>query len=104
MAPLQAPTDLDTASIRGLGLAVERLRREQGLSREQVAERGDLPAATVGEIEAAEVDREPRWGDLRRVADGLEVGLGYLIRLSVQMAPGPAGDRLREQELEKDGT
>jgi hypothetical protein len=96
------PSDEDKASIRGLGLAVERLRREQELSREQVADRGDLLAATVGEIEAAEIDREPRWGDLRRVAKGLDVELDYLIRLAYQLAPGPAGDRLREGELEAD--
>jgi len=66
------------------------LRREQELSREQVAERGDLPAATVAEIEAAEIDREPRWGDVRRVAKGLDVELDYLIRLSYELAPGPA--------------
>lgn len=96
------PSGEDIASIRGLGLAVERLRREQDISREEVAERGNLPAAVVGEIEAAEIDREPRWGDLRRVAKGLEVELDYLIRLSYEMAPGPAGDRLRESELEKD--
>jgi transcriptional regulator with XRE-family HTH domain len=101
MSSAQPPSDEDKASIRGLGLAVERLRQEQGLSREQVAERGELPAATVGEIEDAEIDREPRWGDLRRVAKGLEVELDYLIRLSYEMAPGPAGDRLRESEREK---
>jgi len=98
----ERPTDLDVASVRGLGLAVERLRQEQGLSREQVAERGDLPAATVGEIEAAEIKPEPRWGDLHRVSKGLAVELDYLIRLSYKLAPGPAGDRLREQELEQD--
>jgi transcriptional regulator with XRE-family HTH domain len=95
-------SDEDKASIRGLGLAGERLRREQELSREEVAERGDLPAAVVGDIEAAEIDQEPRWGDLRRVAKGLDVELDYLIRLSYEMAPGPAGDRLREAELERD--
>lgn len=102
MAAAQPPSHEDKASIRGLGLAVERLRREQELSREQVAERGDLPADSVGEIEAAEIDREPRWGDLRRVAKGLEVELDYLIRLSYELAPGPAGERLRAQELEHD--
>jgi len=102
MSPGQPPSDEDKASIRGLGLAVERLRREQGLSREQVAERGDLPAATVGDLEAAEIEREPRWGTLRRVAKGLDVELDYLIRLSYELAPGPAGDRLRDAELEKD--
>ncbi|HET7455068.1 MAG TPA: helix-turn-helix transcriptional regulator [Solirubrobacterales bacterium] len=84
-----------------MGLAVERLRQEQGLSRRQVAEHGDLPAATVGVIEAAEIDQEPRWGDLRRVAKGLDVELDYLIRLSYELAPGPAGDRLREAESER---
>lgn len=94
-----SPSGEDIASVRGLGLAVERLRREQDLSREEIAERGNLSAAVVGEIEAAEMDREPRWGDLRRVAKGLDVELDYLIRLSFEMAPGPAGDRLREAEL-----
>lgn len=98
MSPGQPPGDEDKASVRGLGLAIERLRRNRDLSREQVAERGDLPAATVGELEAAEIEREPRWGALRRVAKGLDVELDHLIRLSYELAPGPAGDRLRQAE------
>jgi transcriptional regulator with XRE-family HTH domain len=101
LSPRRPRTDEDVASAKGLGLAVERLRREHRLAREQVAERGGLPVAAVVEVEAAEAKREPTWGDVRRVAQGLGVELEHLIDLSYELAPGPAGERLREKELQK---
>jgi transcriptional regulator with XRE-family HTH domain len=65
---------------RGLGKAVRQLREEAKLTHEALAERSDLSASQLGRIEAGEDD--PVWGDMRRVAAGLEVSLERLAELA----------------------
>jgi len=75
-----------------------KLRRDGGMSREEVAKRGGLTVSTIQSIEAG--DQEPTWGNLRRIAQGLKVELEELCALAVELAPGRAGARIRRRERE----
>lgn len=87
------------ASIEGLGLAVERLRREAELTCAAVGRRGGLSRSTVAQIEKG-LRQEPHWETLRRLAKGLDVRFEHLVKLSFDLAPGAAGERLRRREEE----
>jgi transcriptional regulator with XRE-family HTH domain len=89
----------ELASLKGLGLAVEQLRREAEMTHDEVARRGKLASTTIAEVEKG-LKEEPRWETLRRLAKGLDVEIGDLAKLSVELAPGPAGDRMRQRSRE----
>lgn len=93
------PDEEEDASLRGLGLAVTQLREDLGLSREAAVKKAGLTVPTITGIEKAKT-REPRWGTLRRLAKALEVPVNDLVELGIQLAPGPAGDRLRHRDRE----
>ncbi|HEV2728105.1 MAG TPA: helix-turn-helix transcriptional regulator [Solirubrobacterales bacterium] len=87
----------ERASLLGLGLAAQQLRHGAGMSREAVGRRGDLAGSTISRVEKG-LKKEPRWETMRRLAKGLGVEVGDLVRLAVELAPGEAGDRLRQRE------
>jgi transcriptional regulator with XRE-family HTH domain len=87
----------ERASLVGLGLAVERLRRNAGMTRDAVAKKGGLTGNTVTHVEK-NLKEQPKWGTLRRLAIGLGVELPELISLGRELAPGSGGDLLRERE------
>lgn len=64
----------------GLGKAVRQLREEAKLTPEDLAERAGLSVSELSKIEAGEDD--PFWGDMRRVAAGLEVSMEQLAELA----------------------
>lgn len=66
----------------GLAKAVRELRRNAGLTQAALAERADLPEVTIARIESAKHD--PRWGDIRRIAQALGVSLEALSELAEQ--------------------
>src|SRR3954454_14997357 len=82
----------------GLGRAVRHLRGQAGLTHAEPSSRSDLSDAELEVVERGDVD--PTWGDLRRIAYGMNVELDNLLQLGVELAPGPAGERLRKQEQE----
>jgi hypothetical protein len=43
---------------------------------------------------------EPRWETIRSLASGLGVEIEDLVNLSFALAPGPAGDRMRQRARE----
>jgi transcriptional regulator with XRE-family HTH domain len=92
MAPRKPQTAEDRAAQQGLARAVEKLRLTGSLSREEVAKRAGLSGMTIAAIE------EPTWGNLRRLAHGLGVELPTLNALAYELAPGPAGARLRHRD------
>jgi transcriptional regulator with XRE-family HTH domain len=63
-----------------LGRAIRRLRKEAGLTQEELAERAQVPVAQLQRIEAGTIDA--RWGTLRHVAYGLGTDLAEVFRLS----------------------
>lgn len=71
---------------QGLGRAVRHLRDGADLTREALAERAGLSVAELTKIEAGEDD--PVWGDVRRVAAGLEVSMEELAELAERFERG----------------
>lgn len=63
-----------------LGRAIRQLRKEAGLTQEELAERAEMPIAELSRIEAGAI--EARWGTLRRIAAGLGTSLADVFRLS----------------------
>lgn len=98
MPPRRPKSEEDEASRLGLGYAVMKLRRDQGMSTEEVAKRAGLTTATIAAIEGE--GQEPTWGNLRRLAQGLRVELEELCAVAVELAPGKAGGRIRRRERE----
>jgi transcriptional regulator with XRE-family HTH domain len=62
-----------------LGAAIRALRERARLTQAALAERAEIPPHLISAIEAAR--HEPTWGDLRRIAQGLEVPLEELLEL-----------------------
>jgi len=88
--------ELNAAAQRGLALAVERLRRRKGWTRERLAKEANLTPKTISSIEHCEW--EPKWGTLSQVAKALGLSMRRLHELAIDAAPGVPGDMLRTQE------
>jgi transcriptional regulator with XRE-family HTH domain len=69
--------------LAALGAAIQALRTQAGLSRTELAARCDLDAESLGSIEAGQ--KEPTWGDLRRIAYGVGIGLEKLLALADEL-------------------
>lgn len=82
----------------GLGWAVTHLREQAGLTQAELSGRSGLADAELEGVERGHVD--PTWGHLRRIAYGMNTELENLFQLGIELAPGPAGDRLRKQDQE----
>jgi len=65
---------------RGLARAVHELRKKAKLSEAALAEQAELPPSLVAEIESGR--RDPKWGDVRRIAEALDVSLEALSELA----------------------
>lgn len=63
-----------------LGRAVRRLRKEAGLTQEELAGRAQIRVEKVSQIEAGAIDAQ--WGTLRHLAYALETDLADLFRLA----------------------
>ena len=61
---------------RGLGSAVRTLRERAGLSPAELAQRAGISISLLSRIESG--DDDPSWGDMRRVARGLDVSMEEL--------------------------
>ena len=72
---------------RALGLAVKELRAVDGITQEELSTRTGVHATYVSDIERGA--RNPSWGALARLVDGLTGGMAEL---------GAAFDRLSEQQ------
>jgi len=72
--------DPDREANELLGAAVADLRRRAGLTQGELAERVQLQEQEVAALEVGEL--EPTWGDLRRIAYGVEVPLEKLLALA----------------------
>jgi transcriptional regulator with XRE-family HTH domain len=64
----------------GLGKAIRTLRKECQLSQETLGERADIHPTWISHIESGRIN--PTWGNVRRIARGLEVPLDRLAKLS----------------------
>lgn len=62
-----------------LARAIQKLRKEAGLTQQQLADRAEIPVVALQQIEAADIDAD--WGTLRHIASGLGTSLADLFRL-----------------------
>lgn len=67
----------------GLARAIRRLRRESRLSQEELGLRADIHPTWVSHIESGRIN--PTWGNVRRLAIGLEVPLPELAALAEEL-------------------
>jgi transcriptional regulator with XRE-family HTH domain len=81
----------DARGLTALGTAIRTLRTQADLSERELADRAELEPPLIAELEQGR--REPTWGDLRRIAQGLGTPLEQLLELAERLEeaePGPA--------------
>ena len=64
----------------GLGKAIRELRTKAGLSQEALGEQAKIHATWISHIESGRIN--PTWGNVRRIAKGLDVELAQLAALA----------------------
>lgn len=67
----------------GLGRAIRTLRNEAQMSQETLGNRADIHATWISHIESGRIN--PTWGNVRRIARGLEVRLKDLAELAEKL-------------------
>jgi transcriptional regulator with XRE-family HTH domain len=81
----------------GLGKAIRQLRNEIHLSQEALGLRSDIHPTWISHLESGRIN--PTWGNVRRIARGLEVTLPELAtlaeRLELLYGKAPRPDRKR---------
>jgi transcriptional regulator with XRE-family HTH domain len=65
-------------AVRRVGLNLQRLRRDKGLSQEELAHRADVHQTYLSGVEGGK--RNPSVGVLERIADGLGVDIEEFFR------------------------
>jgi len=68
------------ASQLALGKVIKGMREKAGISQRTLAARAELSQSWISAIETGKVDA--RWGDLRRVARGIDLELPALLGLA----------------------
>jgi transcriptional regulator with XRE-family HTH domain len=66
-----------------LGRAIKRLRKEAGLTQQQLAERAQVPVNELRQIEQGRVS--PDWGTVRYLAYSMAVKLPDVFRLTEEL-------------------
>ena len=61
---------------RGLGAAVRHLRKQAGMTQEELAWKSDVHPTHISHLEAGEIN--PRWGTMRSIAEGLGIDVVWL--------------------------
>lgn len=64
----------------GLSKAIRQLRKELQLSQEALGLRAGIHPTWISHIESGRVN--PTWGNVRRIADGLQVRMSRLVALA----------------------
>lgn len=64
----------------GLGKAIRRLRTDRRLTQEALGLRSEIHPTWISHLESGRIN--PTWGNMRRIAYGLEVPLSELARLA----------------------
>ncbi|MDX6636051.1 MAG: Helix-turn-helix domain [Solirubrobacterales bacterium] len=66
-----------------LGRAIKCLRKDAGLTQQQLADRAQVPVGELRQIERGRVSAD--WGTVRYLAYGMEVKLPDVFRLTVEL-------------------
>lgn len=67
----------------GLGRAIRTFRNEAGMSQETLGQRAEIHPTWISHIESGRIN--PTWGNVRRIAGGLEVPLPRLAELAEKL-------------------
>ena len=67
----------------GLGKAIRTFRNEAQLSQEALGERSEIHATWISHIESGRIN--PKWGNVQRIANVLEVRLSELAAMAEEM-------------------
>lgn len=67
----------------GLGKAIRALRTEAGVSQVVLGERAEIHSTWISHIESGRIN--PTWGNVRRIAYGLNVSLSHLAELAERL-------------------
>jgi transcriptional regulator with XRE-family HTH domain len=67
----------------GLGQAIRTLRHQAKLSQEALGEKAEIHPTWISHIESGRIN--PTWGNVRRIADGLDVKLWRLAELAEKL-------------------
>lgn len=68
---------------KGLGLAIRKLRTDVDLSQETLGLLAEIHPTWISHIESGRIN--PTWGNVRRIAGGLQVPLGVLAALAEEL-------------------
>jgi transcriptional regulator with XRE-family HTH domain len=88
----------DAAALQGMAQAVIVTREQQGMSREQLAEKCELGPAELETVECGNTD--DLWAVIRRIAKGLGMSPAALFTAAENFAPGPGGEAWRRSTRE----
>ncbi|HET7454430.1 MAG TPA: helix-turn-helix transcriptional regulator [Solirubrobacterales bacterium] len=67
----------------GLGKAIRTFRNQAKLSQEALGEKAEIHPTWISHIESGRIN--PTWGNVRRIAKGLDVRLARLAELSEKL-------------------
>jgi transcriptional regulator with XRE-family HTH domain len=67
----------------GLAQAIRRIRKERGLSQEQLGLDAGIHPTWISHIESGRIN--PKWGNVQRIANVLEVRLSELAAIAEEM-------------------
>ena len=80
----------EVASLKRMGKTVTLIREQRGMAREELAPKCEMTVPELKRIESGKMSE--RWGDLGKVAKGLEMGLDELFREYEERAPSPGAE------------
>lgn len=100
--PQRPPRDEEeAAAFKGLGQAITVIRERRGMTREGLARKCEMTPDELEKVERGDLDEW--WGGVRRIAKALEIPLGALMIEAEEFAPGPGGERWRQNTREAEG-
>lgn len=67
-----------------LGSAVRQLRKDAGLTQQELADKAGVPAEKLSQIESGGIDAD--WGTLRHLAYALDTSLPEVFRLTEELS------------------
>lgn len=91
------PTVDSVAATKGLGLAVQELRRRRGLTQAELARRADVSSSWISKIESGHAN--PRIELCRRIAESLGYRRSALFSMAEELIPGEE-EKIRRERSE----
>jgi transcriptional regulator with XRE-family HTH domain len=90
--------DEEAAAFKGLGQAITVIRERRGMCRDELAVKCEMTRPELEKIERGELDEW--WGGIRMIAKALGMPLPALMMEGEEFAPGPGGEKWRQDTRE----